>query len=174
MYEQNPIYTQNTSPNINQSALQPQINMTQAELRQRAFILKEEKEKKDAKNFIIAWLITMLAPFVLEFIGSFFYGGLAVIYDSLSSGTALFDLFSTGFMLFVFVLQFARLASHIIIIVGKCKYPKNKSINIAFWIDMAMIICYFIFCIFAFFVLSFTCAYVADSCSDCSAIFGLL
>lgn len=173
MNEQNSNYIQNPTT-VNQPVIQPQTVMTQVELQQRALLMKEEKEKKAAKNFIIAWLVTMLAPFALELISSFFYGGLAVLADSSTSDTVLTDLLSGSVMAFASLFSLVRLASHIIIIVGKCKYPKNKSINIAFWIDMAMIICYFIFCIIAVFLLSFTCAFISSECSECGMLFSLI
>lgn len=89
------------------------------------------KNKDNSKKIFIAWLSCFLASFVLPFVFGALFATIKLFeINTLNTiGSAMVEIISSFSSLLI-------LASHILIIIGKCQYPKNKTIKTAFIIDM--------------------------------------
>ena len=88
-------------------------------------------EKQAAKKYFTAWLILFLTPIIL-----FVLGGIThFILGLFSDGDINLNNTSRDFLSVT-----TAIAGHIVIIVGKIKLHNEKSINIAFWIDIISLI----------------------------------
>lgn len=88
-------------------------------------------EKQAAKKYFTAWLILFLTPIILFVLGGITYFILGLFSDGdINLNNSLRDFLSVT----------TTIAGHVVIIVGKIKFRKEKLINIAFWIDIISLI----------------------------------
>lgn len=90
-------------------------------------------EKQVVKKYFTAWLILFLAPIVLTVLAGINNLGLRLL---LGNNEAIIDVNNAVENIAVFLSIVSSIAGHIVIIVGKSKFRNEKSINIAFWIDI--------------------------------------
>lgn len=90
-------------------------------------------EKQVVKKYFTAWLILFLAPIALTVLAGINNLGLRLL---LGNNEAVMDMNNAVENIAMFLSIVSSIAGHIVIIVGKSKFRNEKSINIAFWIDI--------------------------------------
>lgn len=94
-------------------------------------------EKQVVKKYFTAWLILFLAPIASTVLAGINNLGLRLL---LGNNEAIVALINDVENIAVFLSIVSSIAGHIVIIVGKIKFHNEKSINIAFWIDITTLI----------------------------------
>ena len=90
-------------------------------------------EKQVVKKYFTAWLILFLAPIASTVLAGINNLGLRLL---LGNNEAIVALINDVENIAMFLSIVSSVAGHIVIIVGKIKFHNEKSINIAFWIDI--------------------------------------